>query len=87
MGKKIVKGSISLPITIDGNNNIDAAIQELLECAQYPMRGLTINTNYTLSKYYITADRTDWSTGLPNTGFNIYQKMSFEDCAITNFIY
>lgn len=84
MGKKILKGNLSFPITIDSNGNIDPAVKEMIECAQYPMRGLTIFTNYTLSQKYITADLRNWdSLGIPNNGFGIYNKITFEDCGIT----
>jgi len=84
MGKKILKGNFSFPLTVDQNGDIDLAARELLEAAQYPMRDLTIYTNYELSKYYITADLYDWSIGgIPNNGFGIYNRVIFEDCAIT----
>lgn len=83
MGKKIVKGNISMPITIDGNGDVDAAVKELMECAQYPMKDLTINTNYVLAKEYITADQWDFRSNSRNNGFNVYNKMSFEQCCVT----
>lgn len=83
MGGKIVKGNMSLPLTIDGNGDVDSAVKQLLECAQYPLQELTINTNYVLSKQYITADLVDARTNLDNCGFNIYERMSFDNCGIT----
>jgi len=84
MGKKILKGNFSFPLTLDKDGNLDVAVKEIIECAQYPLRDLTIYTNYELSKKYITADIYDWSIGgIPNNGFGVYDRVIFNDCAIT----
>jgi hypothetical protein len=82
LGKKIVKGNMSFPLTLDKNGDLDVANKEILECAQYPMRDLTIQTNYVLSKRYITADAFDYHSMINNTGFNVYNRMAFTNCAI-----
>lgn len=84
MGKKIVKGSMSFILSVNANGDLDDAVQELFECAQYPLRDLTIRTNYVLGQYYITADHVNGVTMMPNVGFDVYEKMIFEDCAVTN---
>lgn len=83
MTKKIVKGNLSLPLVIDKNGDVDAAIKQLLECAQYPLADLHIDTNYILGKEYITADNIDARTSTANLSFNVYNRMAFENCCIT----
>ena len=83
MRKKITKGSFSFPLTVDSNNgSLDSAVQEIFECAQYPLRDLEIDTNYVLAKRYVTADAIDYLGGGANRGWGVYQKMKFESCAI-----
>ncbi|HRT84933.1 MAG TPA: hypothetical protein P5523_09870 [Bacteroidales bacterium] len=83
LGKKIVKGNFSFPILINKDGDVDEPVKEILECAQYPMRTLTIKTNYVLAKRYVTADIKDYRDMTDNVGFNVYSKMTFECCAIT----
>lgn len=83
MGGKTVKGNMNFPITLKHNGDIDDAVKEILLCAEYPERNLTIETNYTLSKWYITADWDEFNS-TDNTGFGIYERMAFTCCGITN---
>jgi len=87
MRGKIIKGNIQLPLTIDANGNIDPAVQAVLNAADYPLADFTIDTNYILSQSYITADPMNLynsPSGTINKGFDIYNRMKFESCAITN---
>lgn len=82
VGAKMVKGSFRFPVCLSPDGGLDPAAEELLRCAEYPLRPLHIDTNYLLSKYNITVDTLDWS-GDPNLGFDVYQRMAIVDCVIT----
>ena len=80
--EKVVRGSLTTPLYIDEDGRVDSAIQELLLCAEYPMRPLKIQTNYVMG----TSDITEFQSGVYDTkrGFGKYIRMAFVDCGITD---
>jgi len=57
MGKKVIKGSMSLPVRVDRDGALEPAVQRLLEVAHNPSASTTIDTNHVLSYGGIAADR------------------------------
>ncbi len=76
---KWVKGSFQVPVSINPSGDIDPAVKEILLCAEYPLRSMEIDTNYTLSNRYFTDDLTG-----SNKGFGTYSRLAFDCCGITN---
>ena len=82
INEKVVKGSLITPMYMNSNGRIDEAIKELLRCAEYPLRNMTIKTNYVLG----TSSITEFQSGVPDNkrGFGKYVRMAFVDCGITD---
>jgi len=56
LGRKHIEGQISCPIRVDQNGNLEQAVQEILNNAQFPNTPLRIDTNHVLSDLRTTAD-------------------------------
>lgn len=57
MGKKVLKGQISLPVRVDHDGNLEGAVQRLLQIAHNPSAHAVMDTNHVLSYGGIAADR------------------------------
>ncbi len=81
--EKIVRGSMVVPFYLS-SGAVDPAVKELLQCAEYPMRPLKINTNYVMG----TSEITEFQSGIQDNkrGFGKYIRMSFVDCGITSAV-
>ena len=55
IGAKRFEGSLTCPLRVDRNGNLDPAVKELLKHAESPMTALRIDTNHVASHYGITA--------------------------------
>lgn len=53
---KKISGSISFPVRIDNDGNLDQAVIELINHAQYPISPLEMDTNHILLHRYLTAE-------------------------------
>ncbi len=53
---KKISGQISCPLRINKNGLIENGVKELLKHAEYPINGLSIQTNHAFSHYNITAE-------------------------------
>lgn len=56
IGAKKYEGELSFPIRVDRDNVLDPAVQAILQHAESPMSGLTLDTNHLLSHFDITAE-------------------------------
>lgn len=56
IGSKHIEGSISLPVRVDKDGNLDPILIELLDNAQNPDTALVIETNHVLANLNITAN-------------------------------
>lgn len=76
IGYRVVKGQFQVPFSLTPSGDIDPAVKELLEAAQYPLATNVLTTNYLLSQYGITA--------IDNLGFGKYTRVALEPFGITN---
>jgi hypothetical protein len=75
MGAKKHEGSISFPLRVDKNGNLEPAAQTLLTYAARPMTALRIDTHHTLSHFSATVD---------NPGSDNNQLLSLDAVVINN---
>lgn len=53
---KKISGSLSFPIRVDANNNIESAVVSIINHAQNPINVLTLDTNHLLTHLELTAE-------------------------------